>query len=72
MSLCLEMLYIKNDLFILIDVYDCLHEYVLHVSVVPIKTRRGHQIALNSNCRQLWMLGIKPRSSARAASALNH
>ena len=43
--------------------------------VIP-EVRRGHQIPWNWNYRWLWatmwVLGIKPGGSGRAASALNH
>ena len=47
-----------------------------YMLAVPVEARRGHQIPLELEltygCVAMWLLGIKPRSSGRAASALNH
>ena len=49
---------------------------VPHLCPVPKDTRRSCQVPWNKSCRQLWavlcMLVVKPRSSGRAASVINH
>lgn len=50
---------------------------VHHIHVVPKEARRGHQIhACNWTCRclwaSMWVLGIDPKFSGRAASVLNY
>lgn len=55
----------------------CIHE-CMYSKYVPNATRRhrGHQFPWNWNCKWLWatmwILGIKPRSSAKATCAINH
>lgn len=46
----------------------CTHRYL-----VPLQTRRGCRIPWSQSYScELWILGIEPRISAKAASALNH
>ena len=47
----------------------CVH----HVCAVPVETRRGRQVSWDWSYRWLrvWVLGIEPRSSTRAASPFN-
>lgn len=49
---------------------------VHHMCTVPDEARRESQISHSWSCRFLWtaiwVLGIKPRSSPRAASVLSH
>ena len=47
----------------------------VHMCVVPREFRRGYHILWNWSYRWLWamwLLGIKPKFSGRAASAFNH
>jgi hypothetical protein len=48
---------------------------VPHVCLMPVEARRGlgpWELELEMIVRHMWALGLKPGSSARVASALNH
>ena len=62
-------------IFIFIEMFILLSWlFIYHIHALSAETKRGHCMPWNWNYRQLWasmrMLGIEPRFSGRAASAL--
>lgn len=52
-----------------------MHVCIPYVWLVPLELRRNHRVPWGWSdryCEPVWVLGITPRFSTRAASALNH
>lgn len=65
-----------NDFILFLIIYICGGRVCVHVSVMPLKSRRGCQIPYCWNYRQLWAMlhgsGNPTLVSGRAVNALSH
>ena len=77
-SLCPRDFFVILILFLRIWVFClhiCMHTVCVCVCLVLTEARKGYQISWNWSYRQvwaaIWVLGIEPKSSRKAGSALN-